>query len=75
MTRDEVLASAKSWGDPNAETRSEWAEILAATQPGDQLRLVDCIKPDRHGVAAGHYYYALFRGQTIIAQMPGVIIN
>ena len=75
MTQDEVLTSAKSWGDPHAETRGEWAEILATTQPGDQLRLVDCVKADRHGVAAGYYYYALFRGQAIVAQMPGVIIN
>ena len=75
MSQDEVLQSAKRWGDPYAETRSEWAAIVAAAQPGDQLRLVDCIRPDKEGIAGGYYFYGLFRGQAIVAQMPGAIIN
>jgi hypothetical protein len=75
MSQDEVLLSAKRWGDPYAETRAEWAAILATIQSGDQLRLVDCIGPDKSRVATGYYFYGLFRGQAIVAQMPGVIIN
>ena len=75
MSPTEALQSAKRWGDPDAESRSEWAAIVALVQPGDQLRLVDCIRPDSEGIAAGYYFYGLFRGQAIVAQMPGAIIN
>lgn len=75
MSQNEVLVSAREWGDPNPETRSDWAAMLAASEPADEFRLVDCIKANKTGMAVGYYYYALFRGQTIIARMPGAIIN
>lgn len=75
MSEKEVLVSARDWGDPHLETRNEWTELLAASRAGDELRLVDCIKPDKDGVAFGYYYYALFRNQTIVAKIPGAIIN
>lgn len=75
MSQDEVIASERWRGDPITETRDEWTTILAATQPGDQLRLVDCVRPDSRGIAVGYYFYGLFRGQNIVAKLSGPIIN
>ena len=72
MSQEEVILSARRSGDPTAENGADWEKIVASNKPGDELRMVDCI---RHGGRSGYYYYALFRGETVVATMPGVIIN
>jgi hypothetical protein len=71
----EVLREARRDGDPNPETRQEWLDMLARFRVGDRYRLVNCVKTDNLGRTGGDYYYALIRGNEIIAKMHNVIIN
>jgi hypothetical protein len=72
MSQEEVILSARRSGDPTAENGADWAKIVASARQGDELRMVDCV---RYGGRSGYYYYALFRGDSVVASMPGVIIN
>ena len=75
LTQDEVLRAAQLQGDPHPEERPEWAEIVKAISPSDELRQVICLTRGPTGMAAGDVFYGLFRGGKMIAEMHTVIIN
>ena len=69
LTQAEALGLARSWGDPNPEARPEWAKIVAELRPGDQLRMVDCVR------AKHNFYFAHIRGDAIITKMYTMILD
>jgi len=75
LTQDQVLRAARLQGDPNPEDRSDWADMVRAVQPGDELRQVICLTKGKNGLAAGDVFCGLFRTGKIVAEMHNVIIN
>jgi len=69
LTQTEVLGEARRWGDPNPEARPEWVTIVAEIRPGDQLRMVDCVR-SKH-----NFYFAHFRGDVIVTRMYTAILD
>ncbi|HJR75099.1 MAG TPA: hypothetical protein VJ806_15855 [Luteimonas sp.] len=65
LSQAEVISDAKRTGNPNPEAYREWTEITANIQPGDQLRLVNCLE-SRSKDVGNPYYYALVRNDAII---------
>src|SRR4051812_39373444 len=48
LTQSELLEEAHRGGDPITESRTEWAKIVSELKPGDQLRLVDCVRSNHN---------------------------
>jgi hypothetical protein len=74
LTEAQALVLAEREGVPHPETRPDWLALVAAAQPGDQLREVSCLT-GRHGRLAGAVFYGLFRGGKLVAEMHPMIIN
>ncbi len=75
LTQAQALALAESEGVPHPETRTDWLALVAAVQPGDQLRQVSCLTRGNAGRLAGSVFYGLFRGGKLVAEMHPMIIN
>jgi len=75
LAQEDVLRTAKRSGDPHPEDRPEWAAMVEAIEPGDQLRRVICLKTGKNGLAAGDIFYGLFRDGAMVAEMHTMIIN
>jgi len=63
LTRSEVLNAAHRLGDPITESRPEWAKIGTEFKPGDQLRMVDCVR-SKH-----NFYFAHIHDGSIVTKM------
>ncbi len=63
LTQAEALREARSWGNPNPEANPAWAKIVADTQPGDQLRLIDCMRTQHH------MYFAHIHNDSIVTEV------
>ena len=74
MTESEVIAHAKTDGNPNPEG-TDWADLVSKIQPGDQLRLVNCFGAARSRKISDKYYYGLFRGNSVIAKFHSMIYD
>ncbi len=74
ITQSEVLLNARRDGDVQTEFRSEWAKIVATSQPGDELRKVVCIVHGHYG-DAGDMYFGLFRNGALIDKFEYTILN
>jgi hypothetical protein len=70
-----MLRKARSAGDLVSEHDLEWTQLISQVQPGDHLRIVDCVFVGTQGLAAGNYFYAVTRGDAIVAHLDGAIIN
>ena len=69
LSRQEVLASSRRIGIENLETSSEWAGVLVATRPGDQLRLVNCLNSRKvRGARGGYSTYGLYRSHKMVLE-------
>lgn len=69
LTQEEVLGDARRWGDPHPESRPEWLKIIAEIRPGDQLRMIDCIRTHHN------FYYAHIRNGAIVTEMYTIILD
>jgi len=69
LSQDEVLTEARRWGDPNPQIRPEWVKIVADMRPGDQLRMIDCVR------AKHNFYFAHIRNYSILAKMYTAILD
>jgi hypothetical protein len=69
LSQTEVLEEARRWGDPIGEFRPEWAKIVAELKPGDQLRMIDCVRVDHN------FYFAHIRNDTILTKMYTMILD
>lgn len=69
LTQAELLSDTRQWGDPDPEARPQWLKILAEFRPGDQLRMIDCIRA-RH-----NFYYAHIRNGVIVNEMHTMILD
>jgi hypothetical protein len=74
LTQEQVLQAARLQGDPRPENSTEWAQMVKAFQPGDELRKVICLRTV-HGRAAGDAFFGLFHSGKMVAEMHNVIIN
>ena len=75
VTQEEMLRQARLDGIPEPETRQEWTDMVARIQPGDQLRVVNCVAMGSQGLAVGNYCYALFRGSKAVVTLYDITIN
>ena len=75
LSQSEVIEGVKRMGNPTPKTYPEWIKLPASIQPGDQLRLVDCLSASRSRNVGDPYYYALFRGGKVISEFHFVLIN
>jgi hypothetical protein len=66
LSQSEVIEDAKAIGNPRPEEDPEWVAITKNAQPGDELRVVDCLKAGRSSRASGTYFYVLIRNNQII---------
>ena len=69
LTQAEVLENANRLGDPYTESRPEWSKTVAEIQPGDQLRLIDCVRANHN------YYYAHIHEGVIVTKMYTMILD
>jgi hypothetical protein len=72
MSQEEALRYVEQWNVPHPESRPDWIAMTKATQPGDQLREVTCVKKGRSG---GNVFLGLFREGTMVAEMHFVILD
>lgn len=75
LSQSEVIEDAKRMGNPKPESYPAWIKMTTSIQPGDQLRLVDCLKASRPVSAGDPYYYALFRGGKMVSEFHFILIN
>lgn len=75
LSQPEVIQSAKRAGNPTPESYPEWTAMTASIQPGDQIRLVDCMSVQRSRRVGDPYYYALFRGGRVVAKFHFIVVN
>ncbi|SFR94305.1 hypothetical protein SAMN05216570_0964 [Dyella sp. OK004] len=75
LSQSEVIEDAKRMGNPKPEHYPEWIEMSASIQPGDQLRLVDCLRANRSTNVGDPYYYALIRDGKIVSEFHFILIN
>jgi len=68
LSQSEVIEDAKRIGAPNPEKYPEWIEMTSNIRPGDQLRLVNCLRASRSENVGDPYYYALIRNGKIISK-------
>ena len=68
LSQSEVIEDAKRVGTPYPEKYLEWIKMTTTMQPGDQLRLVNCLRASRHKNVGDPYYYALIRNRKIISK-------
>ena len=68
LSESEVIEDAKRIGNQNPEKYPEWIEMTSNLQPGDQLRLVNCLRASRSKNVGDPYYYALIRNGKIISK-------
>lgn len=66
LSQSEVIEDAKVIGNPRPEEDPEWVAITKNDQPGDELRVVDCLKAGRSSRDSGTYFYVLIRNNQII---------
>jgi hypothetical protein len=69
LNQEEVLREARVLGEPSPEARPEWAEIISELQPGDQLRMIDCVRD------VGTLYFAHIRDDVFVTRMYTLIID
>lgn len=72
MSEAEVIAHSKSDGNPNPEAGIA-EELTSKIQPGDQMRLVTCFSAPKSRKIDDRHYYALFRGDSIVAKFHSMI--
>lgn len=70
LSQSEVIEDAKRVGNPNPEKNQEWIEMTENFQPGDQLRVVNCLRSSR-----STYFYALIRNDSIISKFYSSIFD
>jgi hypothetical protein len=75
LSQDEAIKQAKRDGSPNPEARRDWIEMISKVRPGDELRLVDCVKASKAGLVGDPYFYAVFRNDVILAKFHSVILD
>lgn len=68
LSQSEVIEDAKRIGNPNPEKYPAWIEMTSSIRPGDQLRLVNCLKDSQYKNVGDPYYYALIRNGKIISK-------
>lgn len=75
LSQAEVIADAKRMGNPKLESYPEWIDMTVSSRPGDQLRLVDCLKAAQSTNVGDPYYYVLVRGGKIVSEFHFILIN
>ncbi len=75
LTSSQVIDQSLRSGNPNPEEDGEWAAMLAALQPGDQLREVSCPNVRSGRGYRDPYYFALFRDDLLVLKFHPVILD
>lgn len=75
LSPSEVIAEAKKDGNPEPEKNSDWIKITSNLQPGDQLRLVNCLKTTSSNKVTGSFFYALVRNDAILLKFHSAIVD
>lgn len=70
LSQSEVIDDARRVGNPNAAKSEEWIKMTDALRPGDQLRIVNCLRSSR-----STYFYALVRNDSIILSFYSSIFD
>lgn len=68
--KEMVVEDAKRLGNPRPEENQEWISMRASLQPGDELRVVDCLRSKERT-----YYYALTRNGSIVMRFYSSIFD
>lgn len=63
LSQTELIADARKVGNPNPEDDPQWIKLISSLQPGDQLRVINCLNTRRMT-----YYYALIRNDSILME-------
>ena len=69
LSQTEVLEEARRGGDAITESRPEWTKILSELKPGDQLRMIDCMRVEHS------FYFAHIRNDAIVTKMYTMILD
>lgn len=75
LSKSEVVEDAKRIGNPNPEVYPEWIAIIKNIQPGDQLRLVDCLNTRQSRKMGSVYFYALIRDHNVLLMFYPMIFD
>ena len=75
LSQPEVIEGAKRMGNPNPESYPEWIKMAASIRPGDQLRLLDCLRASRSRDTGDRYYYALFRDGKVVREFRFIVLD
>lgn len=75
LSKAEVIEDAKRIGNPNPEVYPEWIAIIKNIQPGDQLRLVDCLNARQSRKMGSVYFYALIRDNRVFLKFYPMIFD
>lgn len=75
LSPSEVIEHAKDSGNPNPEENSEWINMVAALQSGDQIRKVNCSGAYSHGYSGASVFYALFRNNMIVLKFHPMLLD
>ena len=70
ISEEMVVEDAKRLGNPKPEENQEWIDMRANLQPGDELRVVDCLRSKERT-----YYYALTRNESIVMRFYSSIFD
>ena len=71
LTHNEALRAAELIGVSNLDQSSDWSEMIAISESGDQLRYVWCIPKGPGGVV----FFALYRGVSVIKEVHFVMLD
>lgn len=72
ITQEDAVRHVARWYSFNLEDNSEWMAMVAAAQPGDQLRQVYCLRKGRPG---GNVFFGLFRDGVLAAETQYIILD
>jgi hypothetical protein len=70
-----MLREARRAGDLTLGHDPRWTELMAHLQSGDDLRIVDCPVTGTRKVTGSYVFYAVTRGDSIVARVDGETIN
>ena len=70
ISQSDVINDARRLGNPHPEQNLGWIQITQNFLPGDQLRIVDCLKS-----SGSTYFYALIRNDSIVYKFYSSIFD
>ena len=75
LSPSEVIDTAKRDGSHEPEKNPDWIKLAANLQPGDQLRMINCLNTTRQNRVTGSFFYALIRNDEILFRFYSAIVD